>query len=58
MLDNGGIHHLTEEEIRTILRAADELIAGCRNMLARILKGSKDKKILEFGLDQCPAYGY
>jgi len=35
-----------------------KFIAGYRNMLARILKGSKDKKILEFGLDQCPTYGY
>ena len=27
-------------------------------MLAKILKGSKDKKVLEHGLDQCPVYGY
>jgi hypothetical protein len=27
-------------------------------MLAKILKGSKDKKLLEHGLDKCPSYGY
>jgi superfamily II DNA helicase RecQ len=58
-LDSGGIHCLTDEEIKAILRAADEIIAtGGRSMLAKILKGSKDKKVLEHGLDQCPVYGY
>jgi len=58
-LDSGNIRNLTEEEIKAILRAADELIAaGGRSMLAKILKGSKDKKVLELGLDQCPVYGY
>jgi hypothetical protein len=27
-------------------------------MLSKILKGSKDKKLLEKGLDHCPSYGY
>ena len=27
-------------------------------MLVKILKGSKDKKVLEYKLDECPAYGY
>ena len=27
-------------------------------MLAKLLKGSKDKKILEYKLNECPAYGY
>ena len=59
VLDSGGIRHLTEEEIKATLRAADELIAtGGRTMLAKILKGSKDKKVLEHELDQCPVYGY
>ena len=59
VLDNGGIRSLTIEEIKVILRAADELIeTGGRSMLAKILKGSKDKKLLEHGLDQCPVYGY
>ena len=48
-----------EKDIRNILRAADEIIfvAG-RTMLSKILKGSKDKKLLEKGLDHCPSYGY
>lgn len=58
-LDSGDIRYLSIEEIKAILRAADELIAtGGRNMLAKILKGSKDKKVIEYGLDKCPVYGY
>ncbi|NPV91064.1 MAG: RQC domain protein [Firmicutes bacterium] len=58
-LDSGGIKKLTDIEIKVVLRAADELIAtGGRSMLAKILKGSKDKKLLEHGLDKCPSYGY
>ena len=58
-LDSGNIKQLSDEEISTILRAADELIAtGGRNMLVKILKGSKDKKLLEYGLQNCPAYGF
>lgn len=58
-LDSGDIRHLADEEIRAVLRAADELVAtGGRSMLAKILKGSREKKVLEYGLDQCPAYGY
>lgn len=58
-LDSGKIENLEGEGIKAILRAADELIAtGGRSMLAKILKGSKDKKVLEYGLDLCPAYGY
>lgn len=47
-----------DDELRCILRAADEIIftAG-RDMLAKILKGSKDKKVLTHGLDQSPVYG-
>jgi superfamily II DNA helicase RecQ len=57
-LDSGGITHLDFHEIKAILRAADELIAtGGRTILAKILKGSRDKKLLKYGLDQCPAYG-
>lgn len=58
-LDSGNVKGLSDEEIKAILRAADELITtGGRNMLAKILKGSKDKKVLEHGLDQCPVYGF
>lgn len=36
---------LPEADIRAILRAADELIAtGGRTLLAKILKGSREKK--------------
>lgn len=55
-LDAGEVTKLQPEEIRAILRAADELIATAgRNMLVKILKGSKDKKVLEYKLDECPA---
>lgn len=58
-LNAGDIKALPENDIRMILRAADELInAGGRSMLVKILKGSKDKKVLEHKLDECPAYGY
>lgn len=58
-LDSGEVHILEENEIKIILRAADELInTGGRSMLAKILKGSKDKKVLEYHLDKCPSYGF
>lgn len=58
-LDAGEIKDLQQEDIRMILRGADELIStGGRSMLAKILKGSKDKKIFEYKLNECPAYGY
>ncbi|HMM16106.1 MAG TPA: RQC-minor-1 family DNA-binding protein [Petrimonas sp.] len=58
-LDIGNIRYLSDDEMKAILRAADELIAvGGRSMLSKILKGSKDKKVLEHGLNQCSAYGY
>ncbi|GGJ94718.1 hypothetical protein GCM10007063_16560 [Lentibacillus kapialis] len=50
---------LAEADIRAILRAADELIAtGGRTLLAKILKGSREKKLLQLELDHCPVYGY
>lgn len=58
-LDAGEIKDLPQEDIRMILRGADELIStGGRSVLAKILKGSKDKKIFEYKLNECPAYGY
>ena len=49
---------LPSEEIRIILRGADDLImSGGRTLLTRILKGSREKKILELELDNSPAYG-
>jgi hypothetical protein len=49
---------LLADDLKAILRGADELImSGGRTLLAKILKGSKDKKILELGLHDCPVYG-
>ena len=46
VLDAGEIKDLPSEDIRMILRGADELIfTGGRNMLAKLLKGSKDKRM-------------
>lgn len=51
--------NLTKDEKLAILRAADELIAtGGRNLLSKILKGSREKKVLELELDKSPVYGY
>lgn len=59
ILDAGKIKDLPQEDIQMILRGADELIStGGRSMLAKMLKGSKDKKIFEYKLNECPAYGY
>lgn len=42
-----------------ILRAADDIIdSGGRALLSKILKGSKDKKLLELQLNLNPAYGF
>ena len=58
-LNPGDIRNLSAEEIKAILRAADELIGvGGRNLLAKILKGSKDQKVIKHGCNLCPVYGY
>ena len=58
-LDSKNIENLPIEEIKVILRGADELImSGGRTLLAKILKGSRDKKVLELQLDNSPVYGY
>ncbi|RDY70531.1 superfamily II DNA helicase, partial [Halobacillus trueperi] len=50
---------LTHKEIKIILDTADWIIArGGRSQLAKILKGSKEKKLLEFDLDESPGYGF
>jgi hypothetical protein len=50
---------LPNEEIYAILRAADDIIGeGGRTLVSKILKGSKEKKLLELGLGQNPAYGF
>ncbi|BBI35560.1 RQC-minor-1 family DNA-binding protein [Cohnella abietis] len=50
---------LPQEEIFVILNAADEISArGGRTMLAKLLKGSKDKRLIGLELDKTPCYGY
>jgi len=50
---------LPEPELLAILRAADDIIAeGGRTMLSKILKGSRERKLLELGLDRNPSYGF
>jgi len=58
-LDSKGIKALPFDEIKAILRGADDLImCGGRNLLAKILKGSKEHRLLELQLDKSPVYGY
>jgi RQC domain len=48
-----------KSDLHAIIRAADSLIAtGGRAMLGKILKGSKDQKLLAHGLDKNPSYAY
>jgi superfamily II DNA helicase RecQ len=57
-LDPADIKQLPHNEIVAILRGADDLImSGGRSMLAKILKESRDKRVLELELDQSPVYG-
>lgn len=50
---------LSEIDINAILRAADEVIGmGGRNIIAKILKGSHDKIVLEKELNVCSSYGF
>ena len=58
-LDAQDVEDLPLAEIKAILRGADELImTGGRSLLTKILKGSRDKKLLNLGLDASPVYGY
>ena len=58
-LDTGGIPDLPFEEIKAILRGADDLIMrDGRSLLAKVLKGSKEKRVHELSLDKSPVYGY
>lgn len=57
-LETNGVKSLSLNEIKIILRGADDLImSGGRAMLAKILAGSKDKKLLELELNHNPVYG-
>lgn len=58
-LDTGEIKELSFAEVKAILRGADDLInSGGKSLLSKILKGSKDKKLLELGLEKSPVYGF
>ena len=58
-LDPKGIKTLPDEEIAAVLRGADDLIMqGGRSLLAKVLKGSQEKKVLKLNLNQSPVYGY
>ena len=58
-LDAKGIRELSDGELIAILRAADALImVGGRTLLSRILKGSRERKVLDLKLDLCPSHGY
>ena len=58
-LDSKGIRNLSRDEIKAILRGADDLIMrGGRTLLAKVLKGSRAKDLLDTGLNRSPVYGY
>jgi superfamily II DNA helicase RecQ len=58
-LDAKGLKKLSENDLKAVLRGADDLIAqGGRTLLMRILRGSANKDVLNRGLDQSPVYGY
>jgi hypothetical protein len=57
--DPQGIKSLPMEDIRAILRGADDLIgSGGRTLLAKILKGSQAQDVLAHELDESPVHGY
>jgi superfamily II DNA helicase RecQ len=57
-LDSRDVEDLSEDEIRIILRGTDDIIgSGGRGLLAKILKGSRQKPVLEHELDGSPVYG-
>ena len=58
-LDPKDVRNLSPEELRAVLRGADELIGqGGRSLLVKILKGSRTQDLLRIHLDRCPVYGY
>ena len=57
-LDPIKVNQLPEEEIKLILRGADDLImSGGRSLLAKVLKGSREKNILKLNLNNSPVHG-
>lgn len=58
-LDAKGVEDLPAEDVRMILRGADDLImSGGRNLLVLVLKGSHARQVREHGLENSPAHGY
>lgn len=58
-LDAKGLKELSKDDLKAILRGADDIITqGGRTLLMRILRGSASKDVLDRSLDQSPAYGY
>lgn len=58
-LDPKNVRNLPSVEIKAILRGADDLIAhGGRNLLAKVMKGSRSKEVLDLQLNLSPVYGY
>jgi superfamily II DNA helicase RecQ len=58
-LNARGLKELPENDLKAVLRGADDLIGqGGRTLLMRILRGSANKDVLERGLDNSPVYGY
>ena len=58
-LDARGLKELCEDDLKAVLRGADDIIAqGGRTLLMRILRGSANKDVLGRGLDKSPVYGY
>ena len=57
-LDPKGIGQLPIEELKVILRGADDLIGqGGRSLLVKILRGSRAQEVLNLHLDQIPVHG-
>lgn len=58
VLNTGDCTELSDEELAIILRAADEVVnRGCRTILAKLLKGSREQSVFEHHLDQTTSYG-
>ncbi|HAM63649.1 MAG: hypothetical protein A2Y20_07990 [Firmicutes bacterium GWF2_51_9] len=58
-LNAEGVDTLTDHEIVAILQGADPMIGvGGRNLLAKVLKGSKSKAIIDHELNFCSVYGF
>lgn len=58
-LDAHGIQTLPLEDLKAILRGADDLVMrGGRTLLAKVLRGSRQRDVLAHGLDRSPVHGY